>query len=198
MKKVLLSAVLSTLPVTVAYANNGHHHEGHEHSAKGYGRHGESMSEHHNQMMNKHQGGDGAHHAGGHHGMGHGDSLAGKPGKVSEVDRIIKVEANDAMRFIHEPIKVKAGETIKFEITNRGAIPHEFSIGTKDEHMVHGKMMMENPGMHHSPGGSSITIAPGETESLIWYFEEAKEMQAACNISGHYQAGMHSDIEFGN
>lgn len=126
----------------------------------------------------------------------HGPTLAGRPGTEAEVNRVIKVEANDSMRFVHEPIKVASGETIKFEITNTGKIKHEFSIGTKDEHKAHSKMMMANPDMFHGPGGASITLEPGKTETLIWHFEEAWEVQAACNMPGHYQAGMHSDVSF--
>lgn len=131
---------------------------------------------------------------GGNH--GHGSSKAGKPGQESEVDRTVKVEANDNMRFIHDPLLVSDGETIKFVITNTGAIAHEFSIGTKDEHKAHGKMMMANPEMHHGPGGASITVAPGETETLIWSFAKAGKVEAACNMPGHYQAGMHSPVRF--
>ena len=147
------------------------------------------------------QGGN-EHHAEGHSNGGshdghHGESLAGKPGQESGVDRVINVEANDAMRFVHEPFNIKNGETIKFMITNNGAVPHEFAIGTKDEHSAHGQMMMNNPGMSHGPGGNAITIAPGKTAVLIWTFEEAWEVEAACNIPGHYQAGMHSSVVFG-
>ena len=81
-------------------------------------------------------------------------------------------------------------------MTNKGAIAHEFSIGTKGEHVSHGKMMMDNPNMHHGPGGASITVKPGTTETLIWSFEKAGDVEAACNIPGHYQAGMHSPVVF--
>jgi uncharacterized cupredoxin-like copper-binding protein len=147
----------------------------------------------HHDMAKQHMDG---HHMGDHHMEGHGPTIAGRPGSEDEVDRVIKVDANDSMRFVHEPIKVSNGETIKFEITNTGKIKHEFSIGTKDEHKAHSKMMMANPDMHHGPGGSSITLEPGKTETLIWHFEEAWEVQAACNMPGHYQAGMHSDVSF--
>lgn len=185
---VAMGAIGISLPLIAGPGEGGHHHES-------------EMATTHQQMMEQHHGGKNVgHHEGmsGHHahGMGHGSSLAGKPGKEADVDRIIKVEANDSMRFMHDPLKIKNGETIKFVITNTGAVKHEFSIGTKDEHMVHGKMMMANPDMHHGPGGSSITIEPGKTETLIWSFEEAWEVQAACNIPGHYQAGMHSPVQF--
>ena len=186
--KALKNIAFTTFICTPIYAsagaisdqNNGDHHHRDNH-------HGE-----HHDMAKQHMEG---HHMEGHH-EGHGPTIAGRPGTEDEVDRVIKVEANDSMRFVHDPIKVSNGETIKFEITNTGKIKHEFSIGTKDEHKAHSKMMMANPDMHHGPGGASITLEPGKTETLIWHFEEAWEVQAACNMPGHYQAGMHSDVRF--
>ena len=134
-----------------------------------------------------------------HEGMkGHAhsmESLAGQPGKEENISRVIEVRADDSMRFTHEPFNIKEGETIKFVVTNKGEVPHEFAIGTKDEHVEHGKMMMNNPTMHHGPGGNAITIKPGGTQALIWTFENAWQIEVACNIPGHYQAGMHSSVK---
>jgi uncharacterized cupredoxin-like copper-binding protein len=178
--------ILGSTIMMTAYANDGHNNvDGHHNTRSDH--HGEVG--HHTMMNSKHETG-----MKGHHVMGHGDSLSGKPGKEGDVNRSIKVEAGDDMRFSHAPFSIKEGETIKFIVSNKGAIPHEFSIGTKDEHASHGKMMMANPNMHHGPGGASITIKPGTTETLIWSFESANEIEAACNIPGHYDAGMHSPI----
>lgn len=136
-------------------------------------------------------------HSGGHHedGMGHGESVVGKPGSEEKVTKVIKVEATDQMRFIHKPFDIKAGETIKFIVTNTGKIMHEFAVGTKAEHKAHGKMMLANPNMHHGASSGVISIEPGQTETLIWEFSKAMPAQLACNVPGHYQAGMHSDIK---
>jgi uncharacterized cupredoxin-like copper-binding protein len=151
-----------------------------------HGHHETKQVMHHDQEQNHHQ-----------QAMDHGDhgaSPAGMPGKASEVSRSIEVEATDAMKFNHAPIEINAGETIKFIVRNSGQIPHEFSIGTKSEHKSHGEMMMKNPSMHHGPNSATITVTPGETEVLIWRFGMASKVEAACNIAGHYQAGMHSPI----
>lgn len=136
-------------------------------------------------------------HSTGHHGegMSHGTSMVGKPGIEDKVTKVIKVEANDQMRFIHKPFDIKAGETIKFIVTNTGKIMHEFAVGTKAEHKAHGKMMLANPNMHHGASSGVISIEPGQTETLIWEFSKAMPAQLACNVPGHYQAGMHSDIK---
>ena len=135
-------------------------------------------------------------HSGGHHdGMEHGASMVGKVGLAENVTKVIKVEATDQMRFIYEPFEAKAGETIKFIVTNTGKIKHEFAVGTKDEHTAHGKMMMAMPNMKHGASSGMISIEPGKTETLIWEFSKAIPAQIACNVPGHYQAGMHSDIK---
>jgi uncharacterized cupredoxin-like copper-binding protein len=182
-------------------ATDGKRMEGHDHQKmKGNYSSGENDHEqmkaagHDKKKMNHdHQEMKGSH--GGHEG-GHGseESLAGQPGNEADVSRVINVEADDNMRFSHEPFKIKDGETIKFVVTNKGLIPHEFAIGTKEELMEHGKMMMSNPDMKHGPGGNAIRLEPGESKSIIWKFENAWQIEAACNIPGHYQAGMHSPI----
>lgn len=165
--------------VQAAAGAAGHHHDAPKVAAEMH------EGEHHQDMMQSESMGDHTHAMG---------SLTGKPGDEQSASRVIQVTANDSMRFTHEPLSIKDGETIKFVVTNKGAIAHEFAIGTKDEHREHGQMMMDNPTMHHAPGGNVITINPGETQFLIWTFENAWQIEAACNIPGHYQAGMHSPV----
>lgn len=191
MNKLIPSILLSTALISVANADPSHQHgEGH----KAHHNNSTASSDEH-KHGHEHSKGHGKGHANGH-ANGHGQSLAGQPGSEQQVDRVIEVEATDAMRFIHDSLEVKSGETIKFVISNTGVIDHEFSIGTKAEHKAHSKMMMANPDMHHGPGGSSITIAPNTTETLIWTFKQVDEVEVACNIPGHYQAGMHSKVRF--
>ncbi len=159
--------------------NSGHHGQTHHMDEGQHGVHG-----HHSE-----------HHEKGHHVTKHHDgSKAGKPGKAHHVDRIVHVEASDQMRFEHEPLHVKPGETIRFVVHNKGKLEHEFALGTKQEHLLHGQMMMQHPGMHHEEGGAAITLQPGETKELIWTFNHAENVQVACNIPGHYSAGMHSPV----
>lgn len=50
--------------------------------------------------------------------------------------------------------------------------------------MNHGDMMK----MHHD--GNSVLVEPGKTAELTWTFSRATELEFACNMPGHYQAGM--------
>jgi uncharacterized cupredoxin-like copper-binding protein len=127
----------------------------------------------------------------------HGSPSAGEPGRAADVVRTIEVEANDRMRFLMSELTVRAGETLKFVITNTGQLPHEFSVGTAQEHKVHQKMMEQMPGMQHGEVGPSVSVPPGMTRALIWKFTHAGELEAACNMPGHYQAGMRRTIRVG-
>lgn len=150
--------------------------------------------------------------AGGTHG-GHHDEAApniGKPGVAEEVTRTVSVSMNDNYYEV-ETLDVKAGETIRFQLKNEGALLHEFNIGTVAMHKSHQRemrkmvasgMMTETgmvemdhsnmPGMedmkHDDP--NSVLLEPGESRELIWTFSGDAELEFACNMPGHYQAGM--------
>ena len=136
-------------------------------------------------------------------------------GKASDVTKVIKVNMYDNY---YEPskIKVKKGETVKFVVTNKGELVHEFNIATKKMHIKHQpemmmlvenevilsdkidkKKMMEmakkNPSMLHSHS-NSVLLSPGESADLIWKFTNSLKIEAACNVPGHYEAGMIAEI----
>lgn len=149
---------------------------------------------------------------------GHGDSenSAGSPGKKSAVSRTIKVTMFDNY---YEPaeIEVKEGETIKFVIVNAGTLVHEFNIGTPEAHVAHApemQMMVDHGvleadrinheaakamqkamghGMHNDP--NSALLEPGKSGEIIWKFPEHAEIEFACNVPGHYDAGMAGEVK---
>lgn len=126
---------------------------------------------------------------------------AGEPGRKHSVDRIIEVEATDQMRFTSEDWSIQPGETVRFVVTNSGQLPHEFVIDTVQGNAVHRESMMEAMAdgvmmAHDDP--NAVSVAPGETSELIWTFTDTGTFEAACNIPGHYQAGMKTDITVTN
>lgn len=124
----------------------------------------------------------------------HGDDDAaaatngGQPGNPAEVSRTIRIEARD-LAFNIKTIRVKPGETIRFVVTNNGAVPHEFMLANHKEHVEHRAMMAQMPDMvHHDP--EVISLQPGETKELIWRFGDDPDFEFACDIPGHSEAGM--------
>lgn len=116
------------------------------------------------------------------------DFWFGHPGKATQVTRTIKAIATD-IKFSPVQIAVKAGDTVKFEISNQGVLAHEFVLGSGAEQVEHDKEMAAMAGMPmNHPNG--VSIAPGKTGVLIWTFTKAGTLQYACHVPGHFAAGM--------
>lgn len=125
--------------------------------------------------------------------------IGGHPGKKSEVTRTIRIVATD-MKFDRKTITVKAGETIRFVVVNKGEQVHDLTLGTPVIQAAHRKSMMKmmNNGMdlekmdHSDP--NAVMVKPGETKELIWKFSKARSFEFGCNVPGHYEAGMKGSI----
>ena len=140
----------------------------------------------------------------------------GSKGKEGDINRIIKVKMYDNY---YEPssFQIKAGETIKFEVENVGELVHESNIANKMMHMKHQpemekmveneilladsidkekmkKMAKMDKAMGHSHS-NSVLLAPKEKEDIIWKFDNAVNIEIACNVPGHYQVGMIAKVD---
>ena len=113
----------------------------------------------------------------------------GMAGDSTKVSRTIPIEMNDTMRFTPGSVSVKAGETVRFFIVNKGKVPHEMVIGTADEIDEHAEMMKKMPGMTHKEP-NQITLAPGQRGGIVWQFAKAGTVTYACLVPGHKEAGM--------
>ena len=135
----------------------------------------------------------------------------GSKGNITDVKRIIKVVMYDNY---YEPssFQIKEGETVKFEVENAGMLVHEFNIANKMMHMKHQpemikmaengillafsidkekmkKMAKMDKSMGHSHS-NSVLLEPKQKGDIIWKFDNAVNIEVACNVPGHYQAGM--------
>jgi uncharacterized cupredoxin-like copper-binding protein len=153
-------------------------------------------------------------------GHAHGRSI-GEPAKASAATRTVEVTLADNY-YDPDHIQVKAGETVRFVLTSKGEFLHEFNIGTAATHAEHqaAMAMMVDHGMltptgvnqkmmnmdHSSMGEmghsmkhddpNSVLVEPGQTKELVWKFTQATELDFACNMPGHYEAGMVGTFEF--
>ena len=135
----------------------------------------------------------------------------GSKGNENDISRVIKVIMYDNY---YEPssFQINAGETIKFEIENAGELVHEFNIANKMMHINHQpemekmvdneilftdsidknkmkKMAKIDKSMGHSHS-NSVLLEPKQKGNIIWRFDNAVNIEVACNVPGHYQAGM--------
>ncbi|MGJ7514255.1 copper-resistant cuproprotein CopI [Pseudomonas baetica] len=146
----------------------------------------------------------------------HSDDF-GQSAPATKATRSIEMVMGD-MSFTPKSIDIKAGETVRFVLVNKGQLLHEFNLGDAGMHAKHQQEMlqMQQSGMltptgmkamdhsamdhgamgHDMKGGmkhddpNSVLVEPGKTAELTWTFSKATNLEFACNIPGHYQAGM--------
>lgn len=117
-----------------------------------------------------------------------------------------------------ESITIQAGDIVRFIVKNEGRLVHEFNIGTADMHAAHADemLMMVKHGVlfpdridhekmaaggddghsmkHDDP--NSILLEPNQNGEIVWKFSQDVKLEFACNIPGHYQAGMVGDFKW--
>jgi uncharacterized cupredoxin-like copper-binding protein len=137
----------------------------------------------------------------------------GQPAPAAKATRSVEVVMGD-MSFDPGNIEIKSGETVRFVLVNKGQLLHEFNLGDASMHARHQQEMlqmqqagaitptgmkeMDHGAMDHGAMGhgmkhddpSSVLVEPGKTAELTWTFSKATRLEFACNIPGHYQAGM--------
>lgn len=125
-------------------------------------------------------------------------NTVGEPAPAAQATQVIHVTASDDMRFkFSKPLTLSSGDVIRFVVQNTGKVPHEFSIGDEKEQKAHQIMMRKMPDMVHNDA-NTVTIQPGETKEITWEFKGDKEVVFACNIPGHYEAGMYKKASIRN
>ena len=135
----------------------------------------------------------------------------GSKGNENNISRVIKVIMYDNY-YKPSSFQINAGETIKFEVENAGELVHEFNIANKMMHMNHQpemekmveneilfadsidkdkmkKMAKMDKSMGHSHS-NSVLLEPKQKGDIIWKFDNAVNIEVACNVPGHYQVGM--------
>lgn len=165
---VLVMAVLVSLPAfsesshTTDEGDTASHSSGHDHSSTASAHHSEASV-----------------------------GPVGLPAKPADATQVVKVTLTDEMKINFDPElnTIKSGTVIQFVVTNTGKIPHEFSIGNQKDQQAHAAMMRQMPGMIHDDG-TTLTVKPGMSDSLTWHFEGDDVVVFACNVPGHYEAGM--------
>ena len=143
--------------------------------------------------------------------------MIGKKGNPNNVDRVINIKMYDNY-YDPNVLKVKEGETIKFIVQNLGKMVHEYNIATKEMHIKHQpemqklvehgilkinkidmvkmkEMSKKDHSLSHSHA-NSVIVEPNKTKEIIWKFSKNTVLEIACNVPGHYQAGMVGKIIF--
>ena len=117
----------------------------------------------------------------------------GREGDPRKATRTIEVDMGDDMRFKPAKLEVRAGETVKFLVRNRGKLLHEMVIGTEAELAKHAELMRKHPGMEHEEAYMAH-VSPGKRGQIAWTFTRAGTFTYGCLIPGHWESGMKGTI----
>jgi uncharacterized cupredoxin-like copper-binding protein len=113
----------------------------------------------------------------------------GREGDPRKVNRVIRIDMSDAMRFFPDQVKVKRGDTVRFIVRNRGELRHELVLGTMDDLKQHAALMKKTGEMKHE-GSHLVRVRSGATGRIVWQFTKTGEFYFGCLIPGHFDAGM--------
>jgi uncharacterized cupredoxin-like copper-binding protein len=95
-------------------------------------------------------------------------------------------------RFDPGELAVEPGETVRFVLTNRDPIHHEFILGDERVQRVHER----GEHRHHARPGE-ISVPAGEVATTTYTFEEAGALLFGCHLPGHWDYGMRGTVRVG-
>jgi uncharacterized cupredoxin-like copper-binding protein len=107
------------------------------------------------------------------------------PGEVT-----VRVDVEHSL-FAPEDLRVVEGTRVRFVLVNGDPIGHELIVGPPDVHARHtGGTEAEHPSI---PG--DVSVGPNATAVTTFTFDEPGTFEFACHLPGHYEHGMHGEVE---
>lgn len=116
---------------------------------------------------------------------GDGGPTALGPGEVT-----VQVDVEHS-RFQPEGLRVVEGTRVRFVVVNGDPIHHELIVGPPDVHARHaGGTEADHPSI---PG--EVSVDPNGTAVTTFRFEDTGTFEFACHLPGHYEHGMHGQVD---
>jgi uncharacterized cupredoxin-like copper-binding protein len=119
------------------------------------------------------------------------------PTASPEADREIFVMMRDDFSYDPAEIEVTTGENISFQVSNKGALRHEFLIGTPKQHADHAKQMAEgNEHGAHESALKGVTVESGKEATFTFIIPKKGDLLFGCHEVGHYEQGMKGNMKY--
>jgi uncharacterized cupredoxin-like copper-binding protein len=93
--------------------------------------------------------------------------------------------------FHTEELRVVEGTRVRFVVVNSDPIYHELIVGPPDVHARHAN---GTEASHPSIPGE-VSVGPNGTAVTTYRFDEPGTFEYACHLPGHYEHGMHGEVE---
>lgn len=99
----------------------------------------------------------------------------------------------DIEHSLFEPsyLRVEAGTEVRFVVANGDPINHELIIGPQSVHDRHANGTEAS----HPTRPGEISIGPDGQGVTSYVFDDVGTVEMACHLPGHYEFGMHGEIE---
>lgn len=120
----------------------------------------------------------------------------GRPGDPAKVSRSIAVEMDDRECRLEKEIRIRQGDTLRFDVRNKGTRMHELVIGTSHELKAHAEGAADNPQAEHEEP-FILHVDPGKRRTLVWRFTRVDLLGYGCLIHGSGQTAMTGRILVG-
>ena len=125
----------------------------------------------------------------GGHGGGHADTVArsaagtpfGRSGDVQQISRTVAVNMSDSACQTPGALALRAGETIRFLITNSGRETHELVIGTMSGVKEHAETVEQDADVDHDEPYMAH-VEPQATQSIVWQFTRVGTFHYGCHV----------------
>jgi uncharacterized cupredoxin-like copper-binding protein len=112
------------------------------------------------------------------------------PRALGPGDVTVQVDIEHSL-FVPEDLRVVEGTRVRFVVVNGDPINHELIVGPPDVHARHAQgTEAEHPSI---PG--EVSIGPNGTAVTTFRFDEPGTFEFACHLPGHYEYGMHGEVE---
>lgn len=125
-------------------------------------------------------------HMGGHAFGASADPYAvsfGRPGDPRKVSRVVAVRMDDRECRLQPEVRIRQGDTVRFDVSNAGTRMHEFVIGTSHELKEHASQSANNPDADHEQP-FIVHVDPGTREALAWRFTRVDLLSYGCLLHG--------------
>ncbi len=107
------------------------------------------------------------------------------PGEVT-----VQIDVEHSL-FAPEELRVAEGTRVRFVVVNGDPINHELIVGPPDVHARHA----EGTEAEHPSIPGEVSVGPNGSAVTTFRFDEPGTFEFACHLPGHYEHGMHGEVE---
>lgn len=93
--------------------------------------------------------------------------------------------------FRPEELRVVEGTRVRFVVVNTDPIGHELIVGPSDVHARH----VEGTEAEHPSIPGEVSVDANGTAVTTFTFDTPGTFEFACHLPGHYEHGMHGEVE---